>query len=90
MVLGAVAVDVDTVLASVQERDKWRRRLEVLQAALADVRDREVRVAARLRRLKRELVHVQELAEAVSGAAGRLPPGSQGINAQARPNFPAR
>ena len=34
----AVAVDVDTVLASVQERDKWQRRLEVLQAALADVR----------------------------------------------------
>jgi hypothetical protein len=83
-------VDVDTVLANVQERDKWRRRLEVLQAALADVRDREVRVAARLRRLKRELARVQELAEAVSGAAGRILPASQGINAQARPNFPAR
>ncbi|MFZ0830671.1 MAG: hypothetical protein WCB18_08280 [Thermoplasmata archaeon] len=90
MLTPAVAVDVDTVLASVQERDKWRRRLEVLQTALADVRDREVRVAARLRRLKRELATVQELAEAVSGAAGRLHPASQGINAQARPNFPAR
>lgn len=83
-------MDVDTVLASVQERDKWRRRLEVLQAALADVRDREVRAAARLRRLKRELARVQELAEAISGAGRRLAPASQGINAQARPNLPAR
>lgn len=78
------------MLASVQERDKWRRRLEVLQAALAEVRDRQVRVAARLRRLKRDLATVQELAEAVSGAAGRIHIGSQGINAQTRPNFPAR
>jgi hypothetical protein len=83
-------VDVDTVLASVQERDKWRRRLEVLQAALADVRDRQVRVAARLRRLKRELANVQELAEAVAGAANRVRPPSQEINAQARPGYPAR
>lgn len=83
-------MDVDTVLASVQERDKWRRRLEVLQAALADVRDREVRAAARLRRLKRELARVQDLAEAISGAGRRIALASQGINAQARPNIPAR
>jgi hypothetical protein len=83
-------MDVDTVLANVQERDKWRRRLEVLQAALADVRDRQVRVAARLRRLKHELAQVQELSEAVSSANRRVTPPSQGIHAQARPNFPAR
>ena len=83
-------MDVDTVLANVQERDKWRRRLEVLQAALADVRDRQVRVAARLRRLKHELARVQELAEEVSGAAGHLSPPSQRIHAQTRANFPAR
>ncbi|MGC2289806.1 MAG: hypothetical protein WA688_08125 [Thermoplasmata archaeon] len=90
MLAWAVAVDVDTVLANVQERDKWRRRLEVLQAALADVRDREVRVAARLRRLKRELAQIQELSEAVSNAGRRDTPPSQGIHAQTRPNFPAR
>ncbi|MCI4353015.1 MAG: hypothetical protein L3K14_06470 [Thermoplasmata archaeon] len=83
-------MDVDTVLASVQERDKWQRRLEVLQVALADVRDRQVRVAARLRRLKRELARVQELSEAVSGRAGRLAPPSQRMHASTRPNFPTR
>ena len=83
-------MDVDTVLASVQERDKWQRRLEVLQVALADVRDREVRVAARLRRLKRELARVQELSEVVSGGLGRVAPPSQRMHAPARPNFPTR
>jgi len=83
-------VDVDTVLASVQERDKWRRRLEVLQAALADVRDRQVRVAARLRRLKQELARVQELAEEVSGTAARMAPPSQRVDAATRPNLTAR
>jgi hypothetical protein len=83
-------MNVDTVLANVQERDKWRRRLEVLQAALADVRDRQVRVAARLRRLKHELAQIQELSEAVSSASRRETPPSQRIHAQTRPNFPAR
>ena len=79
------------MLASVQERDKWRRRLEVLQAALTEVKEREVRVAARLQRLKKELARVQELAEAVSGAAAaRVIPPSQRLNAATRPNIPAR
>jgi hypothetical protein len=83
-------MDVDTVLANVQERDKWRRRLEVLQAALADVRDRQVRVAARLRRLKHELAQIQALSEAVSSAARRETPPSQRIHATTHPNFPSR
>jgi hypothetical protein len=83
-------MDVDTVLANVQERDKWRRRLEVLQVALADVRDREVRVAARLRRLKHELAQVQALSDAVSSATRRETPPSQRIHAPTRTNFPTR
>jgi chromosome segregation ATPase len=83
-------MDVDTVLANVQERDKWRRRLEVLQEALAEVRDRQVRVAARLRRLKHDLARVQELSEAMSTTGRRVNPPSQGIHAPTRPNFPAR
>jgi hypothetical protein len=83
-------VDVDTVLASVQERDKWQRRLEVLQTALADVRDRQVRVAARLRRLKQELARVQALSEAVIGSGHRISEPSQRGHASARPNFPVR
>lgn len=83
-------MDVDTVLANVQERDKWRRRLEVLQSALADVRDRQVRVAARLRRLKHELAKARQLSEAVSSAARRETPPSGRISAATRPNLPTR
>ena len=83
-------MDVDTVLANVQERDKWRRRLEALQSALAEVRDRKTRVAARLRRLKRDLARVQALSEAVSSAARHETPPSQRIHAQTRTTFPVR
>jgi len=48
-------VDVDSVLLSVQERDKWRRRLELLERSLTDVRERRHRLELRLRRIKKEL-----------------------------------
>ncbi|HTT45456.1 MAG TPA: hypothetical protein VMH38_05515 [Thermoplasmata archaeon] len=48
-------VDVDSILLSVQERDKWRKRAEVLERAVRDVRDQRRRLEARLRRVKKEL-----------------------------------
>jgi len=48
-------VDVDSILLSVQERDKWRRRAEVLERALHDARDQRQRLETRLRRVKKEL-----------------------------------
>jgi len=51
-------VDVDSVLLSVQERDKWRRRLELLERSLTDVRERRRRLELRLRRIKKELVRL--------------------------------
>jgi len=48
-------VDVDSILLSVQERDKWRKRAEVLEHALRDVRDQRRRLETRLRRIKKEM-----------------------------------
>jgi septal ring factor EnvC (AmiA/AmiB activator) len=58
-------VDVDSALLSVQERDNWRRRMEVLERSLTDVRDRRRRLETRLRRVRRELGRVREAAEAI-------------------------
>jgi uncharacterized coiled-coil DUF342 family protein len=57
--------DVDSILLSVQERDKWRRRAEVLERALHDVRDQRHRLEARLRRVKKELNQLRVTLEAV-------------------------
>ena len=51
-------VDLDSVLLSVQERDKWRRRLELLERSLSDVRERRRRLELRLRRIKKDLVRL--------------------------------
>ncbi len=57
-------VDVDSALLSVQERDNWRRRMEVLERSLAEVREQRRRLETRLRRLRRELVRLRDAAEA--------------------------
>ncbi len=58
-------VDIDSVLLSVQERDKWRRRLEVLERSLGEVRERRRRLELRLARMKKELVRLRVSAEAI-------------------------
>ena len=57
-------VDVDSVLLSVQERDKWRNRMEVLEQSLREVRDRRRRLETRLRRIKRELNRIRATVDA--------------------------
>lgn len=54
---------MDSVLAGVQERDKWRRRVELLERALGEVRDRRRRLEARLRRLRKEVQKLRRAAE---------------------------
>ncbi len=83
-------MDVETVLASVQERDKWRRRLELLQESRREIREHLRRVGGRVRRLKQELGRLQELSQVLIGAATRIFPPSQRINARSHPNLPAR
>ncbi|HZY91326.1 MAG TPA: hypothetical protein VFG07_00920 [Thermoplasmata archaeon] len=58
-------MDVDTVLLSVQERDKWRHRLQLLERSLSEIRDRRQRLGKRLRRIKRELARLKEVSDAL-------------------------
>lgn len=58
-------VDVDSALLSVQERDNWRRRMEVLERALAEVREHRRKLELRLQRVRKELVRLRMVAEAV-------------------------
>jgi hypothetical protein len=58
-------VDVDSALLSVQERDNWRRRQDVLERSLSDIRGQRRRLEARLRRVRKELTRLRIAAEAV-------------------------
>jgi predicted nucleic acid-binding Zn-ribbon protein len=46
---------VDSAIAGVQERDKWRKRLEALEKALDELHERRRRLELRLRRVHQEL-----------------------------------
>ena len=50
---------VDSAIAGVQERDKWRRRLEALERSLDELLERRRKIEARLRRVHREIVRLQ-------------------------------
>jgi hypothetical protein len=69
-------MDVDAVLLSVQERDKWRHRLAVLTRSLGEIREQRGRVEARLRKIRRELDRVAAYSDAIlpGGAAAHRPP----------------
>ncbi|MGI0129273.1 MAG: hypothetical protein ACREDE_08605 [Thermoplasmata archaeon] len=58
-------VDVDSALLSVQERDNWRRRMEVLERSISEVRERRHRLEVRLHRIRKELARLRVAAEAV-------------------------
>jgi hypothetical protein len=62
-------MDVDQILLGVRERDNWRRRLDVLRRSLTDVRRKRAYVAARLRRIRRELARLADLTDAVWDAS---------------------
>jgi chromosome segregation ATPase len=58
-------MDVNTVLASVEERDKWRHRLQLLEGSLRDVREQRQRLGKRLRTIKQEIGRLTDYSEAV-------------------------
>ncbi len=62
-------VDVDSVLMSVQERDKWRHRMELLERSLREVREKRHRIEVRLHRVKKELARLRVAADAVRDLA---------------------
>ena len=53
---------VDSAIAGVQERDRWRRRLEALEKALDELLEHRHRLEARLRRVHSELTKLQATA----------------------------
>lgn len=82
-------MDVDTVLLSVQERDKWRRRVQLLEESLASVRDRRSRLQRRLKRVRRELVRLAATSDALLDHGARVPAGRT-VHAARDPRLPAR
>jgi hypothetical protein len=58
-------MDVDSVLQSVQERDKWRLRLATLQRSLRDVSEQRTKVQRKLRKIRKELRKLSDYSEAV-------------------------
>jgi chromosome segregation ATPase len=64
-------MDVETVLQSLHERDKWRGRLQLLRASLREVRERERSLQTRLRRIKRELAQLAKVSDALLDQTSR-------------------
>jgi septal ring factor EnvC (AmiA/AmiB activator) len=58
-------VDVDSALLSVQERDNWRRRMEVLERSLEEVKEHRRKLELRLRKVRKDLARLRMAAEAV-------------------------
>ena len=82
-------MDVDAVLLSVQERDKWRHRLETLTRTLADIRAQRSRVESRLRKIRREMERIAAYSEAV--LEGTIhPPSSPSVHAGTDPHLTRR
>ena len=68
-------VDTESVLLNVQEREKWRRRMDSLDRTLNDLRAQRRRAESRLRRVRHEIARLQVAADAVVEFAGRPQPG---------------
>ena len=64
---------LDSAIAGVQERDKWRKRLEALEATLEELAERRRRLETRLRRLHKELVRLEKTAREFVEVHGRTP-----------------
>ncbi len=58
-------VDADSVLQGVQERDKWRRRVDLLERSLSEVRGRRRRVELRIKKVDRDLLQLKRLSDSV-------------------------
>lgn len=68
-------VDTESVLMNVQEREKWRRRMDLLDRTLGELRAQRRRVETRLRRIRQEIARLQVAADAVVEFGGRAQPG---------------
>ncbi len=83
----ASGMDVDAVLLSVQERDKWRHRLGLLEHSLEEVRAKRARWQSRLKRLEADLRRLADYSDALLGQSGAIRR-SRGDGATDRRGFP--
>ena len=65
-------MDVDAVVLSVQERDKWRHRLGLLKQSLVEVRRKRLRVQSRLKHLEGELKRLADYSDALIDSAASV------------------
>ncbi len=70
-------VDVDSVLLSVQERDKWRHRMELLERSLREVQERRHRLETRLRRVRKDLARLRVTRDAILDLARSRSPSNR-------------
>ncbi len=71
-------VDTESVLLNVQEREKWQRRMDLLDRTLNELRAQRRRVEARLGRVREEIAKLEVTADAVVEYRGRVGPGRMG------------
>ncbi|HYA10188.1 MAG TPA: hypothetical protein VEH10_00725 [Thermoplasmata archaeon] len=64
---------VDSAIAGVQERDKWRKRLEALERALSELQDRRRRLELRMHRVHKELSQLERTSREFVEVHGRVP-----------------
>jgi hypothetical protein len=64
---------VDSAIAGVQERDKWRKRLEALEGTLGELLERRHRLELRLQRVRKELGLLEKTAREFVEGHGRAP-----------------
>jgi chromosome segregation ATPase len=68
-------VDAESVLLNVQEREKWRRRMDLLDRSLHELRAQRRRIESKLRRIRQEIARLQVTANIVVEFSGRTPAG---------------
>lgn len=67
-VISSTVLDVGVVLQNVQERERWRRRVSLLETTLREVRERRQQLERRLARTKREISRLTLLTRAARTA----------------------
>ncbi len=82
-------MDVAAVLQSVEERDKWRHRLDLLGASLSEVTTQRRRIQARLRKIRSELRRLAAYSEAILDGSRSVFVKEAG-GASGHPRIPAR
>lgn len=83
-------MDLDSILASIAERDKWGARLATLQAELRTLRLQRRRAESRLKKVDRELRRLRALADELVRSTPMPGRGGWGDGGAREANLPVR